>query len=305
VDGAVVELAARVIGGAPSSLQRYGIADEQAWEVGLPCGGEIDVWIEPYEPGGLQAAFFEQRRADRRAVLITALAGPRPGAKLLLAADAPARGTLGSERLDAVATELGREALQSEAVGSIALPELDARLFVDVTAPRPCLVMVGATDIARHLSRLSRALGWRPFVVDPRTRYLDAERFPDAERLIAAWPQEGLTELAPLDRGAAVAILTHDPKLDDAALLAALRSGAGYVGAIGSRRTQADRRARLRRHGLAPEDLDRICGPIGLDIGARGPAETALAIMAEVVAHRHHRPGGRLVEATGPIHSRL
>ena len=139
-------------------------------------------------------------------------------------------------------------------------------------------------------------------MIDPRARFATAARFPAAERVIVAWPQEGFAELGPIDPATAIAVLTHDPKLDDAALIAALDSDASYIGAMGSRRAQERRRERLLNAGLDPGRLDRVSAPIGLDIGALSAAETALSIMAEIVALKHGRAGGRLIEARGRIH---
>jgi xanthine dehydrogenase accessory factor len=175
-------------------------------------------------------------------------------------------------------------------------------LFVDVVAPPPRLFIFGAVDYAAALASLARTAGWRPFVIDPRGAFATRERFPDAEEVVAAWPEEAAARLGGIDRATSIAILTHDPKLDDAALLLALRSEAPYIGAMGSRRAQAKRRERLVAHGVTDEELARIAAPIGLDLGAITPAETALSILAEVVSVRHGRSGGRLAAAGGRIH---
>ena len=169
-------------------------------------------------------------------------------------------------------------------------------------APAPRLVIFGAVDYAASLARLARAAGWRPFVCDPRSQFATAARFPDADEVIAAWPEDAFGRLGGIDRATYIAVLTHDPKLDDAALTIALRSDAAYVGAMGSRRAQAQRRERLLAAGLEEELLERIAAPIGLDLGAVSPEETALSIMAEVVAVRNGRDGGRLSQSAGRIH---
>ena len=162
------------------------------------------------------------------------------------------------------------------------------------TFPPPRLIAFGAVDFAGALCRIARATGWRPFVVDPRERFAQAARFPDAEEVVAAWPEEAFARLGGIDRATAIAVLTHDPKLDDAALVLALRSDAGYIGAMGSRRAQASRRERLLALGIAEAELARISAPIGLDLGALTAEETALSIMAEIVAVKHGHAGGRL-----------
>jgi xanthine dehydrogenase accessory factor len=301
VEGAVVAVAEGVLGGDAPQLRRYGIDDGEAWDVGLPCGGEIAIWIEAYEPDGLQARFTALARAGLRAVVVTALEGvPRPGAKLLVTVDGAPEGTLGDPTLDERALALAREALWSE---RSALHESGGTaLFVDVAAPPPRLIIFGAVDFAAQLSAFAALSEWRPFVIDPRSRFATAERFPAAERVIAAWPAEALAQLEAVDRATAICVLTHDPKLDDASLIAALASEAGYIGAMGSRRAQEKRRERLLAAGVGEADLDRISAPIGLDLGGLTAAETALSIMSEIVALRHGRSGGRLVDVHGTIH---
>jgi xanthine dehydrogenase accessory factor len=177
-----------------------------------------------------------------------------------------------------------------------------ASLFVDVTAPKPRLVIFGAVDYSAALCTLAKESGWRSYVCDPRSQFATTQRFPDADEVIAAWPEEAFAQLGGIDRATYIAVLTHDPKLDDAALTIALASEAPYIGAMGSRRAQADRRERLLAHGIEEELLDRIAAPIGLDLGGLTAEETALSIMAEVVAVRNGRDGGRLSHAAGRIH---
>ena len=237
---------------------------------------------------------------DGRAALVTVIAGADVGAKLLVRADGSTDGSLGSPELDDAARTAADELLWAER--SEARTVGDTTLFVDVTAPAPRLVIFGAVDYAAGLCRLARAAGWRPFVCDPRSQFATRERFPDAEDVIAAWPQDAFARLGGIDRATYIAVLTHDPKLDDAALTIALESEAPYVGAMGSRRAQAQRRERLLAAGLDEELLDRVAAPIGLDLGAVSPEETALSIMAEVVAVRNGREGGRLSSSSGRIH---
>ncbi len=244
-----------------------------------------------------QGEFTRIAAEDGRAALVTVIAGGEVGAKLLIRADGSSEGALGDPRLEDAATRAADELLWAE---RSELVEVDgASLFVDVTAPAPRLVIFGAVDYASSLARLARAAGWRPYVCDPRSQFATKERFPDAEGVIAAWPAEAFSRVGGIDRATYVAVLTHDPKLDDAALELALRSEAPYVGAMGSRRAQAQRRERLLAAGLEEELLERIAAPIGLDLGALTPEETALSIMAEVVAVRHGRDGGRLSQAIG------
>jgi xanthine dehydrogenase accessory factor len=292
VEGAVVEVAERVLAGEPPRLLHFGIADADAWDVGLPCGGEIDVWVERYASDALERA----ARGDARLAEVTMLTGAAPGAKLIVDPDGARTGTLGAPELDDEAARIAGELLWQEA------SERHGPLFVDVVAPPPRLILFGAVDVAAAVCRLARAAGWRPIVVDPRARFATPERFPDAVEVIAAWPDEAFERLGGIDPATSIAVLTHDPKLDDAALLRALRSPARFVGAMGSRRAQAARRERLLELGLTDDDLSRLAAPLGLDLGAINREETALSILSEIVAARHGRDGGRLSDAKGRIH---
>jgi xanthine dehydrogenase accessory factor len=292
VEGAVVEVAQRVLAGDPPRLESFGIADDEAWELGLPCGGEIDVWVQAYEPGGLERV----ARTGGRAAEVTALEGASVGAKLLIEPDGQRSGTLGAPELDDHAAQIADELLWTEK--SVRRDSM----FFDVIAPPPRLILFGAVDVAAAVCRLARATGWRPYVVDPRAAFATRERFPEAEDVIVAWPQEAFDALGGIDAATSIAVLTHDPKLDDAALTIALRSPARFVGAMGSRRAQEARRERLLEAGLCEEELDRLSAPLGLDLGAVSREETALSILAEVVAGRHGRDGGRLSQSRGRIH---
>jgi xanthine dehydrogenase accessory factor len=233
--------------------------------------------------------------------LVTALTGcPEPGAKLLVLADGATEGGLGTPALDAAALALAGEALWTER--SEQRVACGATVFVDVAAPPPRLIVFGAVDFAAQLAEVAKLAGWRPFVIDPRARFATVERFPAAERVIAAWPQEAIGELEGLDHADAVVVLTHDPKLDDAALGVALASEAGYIGAMGSRRAQEHRHERLVARGFGEQQLQRISAPIGLDLGALTAAETAISIIGEITALRRGRSGGRLISAQGRIH---
>jgi xanthine dehydrogenase accessory factor len=234
-----------------------------------------------------------------RAALVTVIVGA-PHARLLVRPDQSVEGTLGTPELDATAVALGEELMWAER--SERREVGDVSLFVDVTAPPPRLIMFGAVDFAGALARMARAAGWRPYVIDPRSRFATRERFPDAEEIVVAWPEDAFAQIGGIDRATYIAVLTHDPKLDDAALELAVRSDAPYIGAMGSRRAQEKRRERLVERGLSDDELARIAAPIGLDLGGLTAEETALSIMAEVVAVRNGRSGGRLSASTGRIH---
>jgi len=241
-----------------------------------------------------QSAFAELARSGGRGALVTNLEGG--SGKLLVHFDGSTEGTLGDPTIDEEAARHADELMWAER------SERRGDLFIDVTFPPPRLIVFGAVDFAAALCKMAKATGWRPFVVDPRARFAQPARFPDAEEVVAAWPEEAFSRLGGIDRATAIAVLTHDPKLDDAALLAALESDAGYIGAMGSRRAQAARRERLLAHGVEEDALERIAAPIGLDLGALTAEETALSIMAEIGARRHGRSGGRLRDAAGRIH---
>jgi xanthine dehydrogenase accessory factor len=251
-----------------------------------------------------QSEFARVAAEDGRAALVTVVAadgsGAEVGSKLLVRADGERLGSLGGEELDRLATAAAEELMWAER--SELREESGVSLFVDVTAPAPRLVIFGAVDYSAALCHLARAAGWRPYVCDPRSQFATGERFPDAEEVIVAWPEEAFARIGGIDRATYVVVLTHDPKLDDAALSVALPSEAPYVGAMGSRRANARRRERLLAAGLDEELVDRLAAPIGLDLGAAGPEETALSIMAEIVAVRNGREGGRLSRTEGRIH---
>jgi xanthine dehydrogenase accessory factor len=267
VESDVAEQAAEVLAGAEPRLLTYGITDDQAWEIGLPCGGEIDVFVQP----------LEQPPPDGEGVLITQLEGAHAG----------------EQRLEPAGLVEGP---------SHVLDLAGEQVFAEILGPPPRLAVVGATDVAEELCRAARSLGWRTAVVDPRPGLVTRERLPSPDELLVAWPDEGLRKLEP-GADTAVVVLTHEERLDVPALTVALASDAFYVGAIGSRRTQEKRRGRLLEAGLDEAQLERLAGPAGLDLGAESPAETAVSILAEALAVRAGRAGGRLGQRSGPIHS--
>lgn len=286
VEGAAAEQVLAAIGDGRSRAIRYGVSDELAWSVGLACGGTIDVLVQPSVPEVVLTAARAQS-ADAAAGLGTTVAVELP-------LDTPAPPGAG-----VAATSDDLEQLRSAALaaGRSRTVELgDRSVFIEAFPGRPRLVIVGATEIARSLVGLAGALGYARVVIDARAAFATPERFPDVERLLTDWPDDAFAaiNLGPND---AVAILSHDPKFDEPAIVEAIRRGARYVGAVGSRKTQADRRRRLLEAGLNEAELDRLRGPIGLDLGGREPAETALAILAEIVAERRGGSGQ-------PMHAR-
>jgi xanthine dehydrogenase accessory factor len=244
-----------------------------------------------------QGSFAAIAKEDGRAALVTAVSGPHLGSRLLVRADGSQEGTLGAPELDAEAVGHAEELMWAER------SELRGDLFVDVTAPDPRLLIFGAVEYANHLSHFARLTGWRPYVIDPRTQFATRERFPHAVEVVAAWPQAAVEQLGGIDRATYLAVLTHDPKIDDEVLVLALDGEPAYIGAMGSKRAQAERRERLLAAGVAEDQLARISAPVGLDLGALSSEEVALSIMAELVAVRYGREGGRLSQRTsGRIH---
>ena len=285
VEGAVFEAGVEVLKSNTPQLLHFGVADETAWDVGLACGGSIDIFVKPLDP-----YFFKAVRSDlveeHSIVTVTVLRGPEElvGRELLLRESGDVTGTI-SEDLDQSALKLARAAL-GQGVSHRALLNESVEVFVDVSLSPPTLIAVGGVHITIALMALAKTLGYRTVVIDPRSAFGNAERFPNVDQLIQAWPQEAFQQV-PLTRSTAVAMLTHDPKLDDPALKIALPSPAFYVGALGSKTTQAKRRQRLLDEGLTEGQLNRLHGPIGLQIGAGTPEEIAMSIMAEIVAVRN------------------
>jgi xanthine dehydrogenase accessory factor len=303
VEGAAAEEVLATLRQGRQRVIRYGISDEQAWDVGLACGGTIDVLVSPAVPEAAESAARDARdgRGDGEAVVTRLPAdappsvpgpavpgfGDAPSDPLTVDVDGRLTGTLGDSHADEALVQASRACLLAGLSRTVEIGGL--QLFIEAYPARPRLVVVGAVEIARTLVRLASELGYETVVIDGRPAFATPARFPDADRLVLDWPAEAADEigLGPAD---AVAILTHDVKFDEPAIIASLARRCRYVGAVGSRRTQAERRARLLAAGVPPADLDRLHGPIGLDLGGRLPAETALAIMAEVVAER--RGGG-------------
>jgi len=252
----------------------------------------------------LQGEFARLAAAGERGALVTVVSTEgefEVGSRVLVGADGSVSGSFGSDALDSAAREVAEELMWGTERSE--LHEVDGvGLFVDITAPSPRIFIFGAVDFALALCRTARVTGWRPYVIDPRSRFATPERFPEAEEVVAAWPAEAVERLGGIDRATYIAIIHHDPKLDDAALQVAFASDTPYIGAMGSRRAQAKRRERMVAAGIAEEHLERVSAPIGLDIGALGAAETALSIMAEIVAVRNGHGGGRLSAARGRIH---
>ena len=287
-------------------LQRYGVPNAKAWDLGLACGGSISVWLEP----GLRPELVSAAELGGACCATIVDGTPHVGASLLVHDDGRdarclppvARASAADEAVAVLAgarhliETAARDALarsDASAVVDIVLPDGTALTILLERFPRPStLLIVGAVATAAALVPMAKRLGFRTVVLDGRAAFLTRERFPEADELVHAWPAEGFAQIG-LDRGTYVCILSHDPKFDEPALELALRSDARYVGAIGSKKTQAARRASLLEKGFTATELARLHGPIGLDIGGREPSETALSVLAEVVGVRY---GSRLTQ---------
>lgn len=248
-----------------------------------------------------QSSFARLAATDGRGALVTVLTGPWAGEHLLVTADGRTEGSISDPELNASALEAVDELIWAER------SERRDELFIDVVAPMPRLLIFGAVEYASYLCQLARVVGWRPYVIDPRAQFATRERFPHAIEVVAAWPQEAIDRLGGLDPATYIAVLTHDPKIDDEVLLAALAAQPAYIGAMGSKRAQAARRERLLGHGVSEDELARISAPIGLDLGAVEASEVAVSILAEVLAVRHGHQAGRLSQlmagaGSGRIH---
>jgi xanthine dehydrogenase accessory factor len=276
VEPDVYEEAREVLGGAPPRIKTYGIADEEAFEVGLSCGGTVRIFVSMLDPA-LIAPLASALRDDRAIALAFPVSGPDAGAARLVSADTEPEG------------EADLRAQELLALGETALVEVDGEdVFVSSFAPRPAMYVFGAVDHAAALAEVGRFLGYRVTVCDARARFATPERFPNVDELVVDWPDRFLDH-APIDERTAICVLTHDHKFDVPLLKVALRTPAGYVGAMGSRRTTEERAERLRAEGVTDEELSRIRAPIGLRIGARAPQEVALAIAAEIVQAARER----------------
>jgi xanthine dehydrogenase accessory factor len=247
--------------------------------------------------------------AEEAVALATVTDGPAVGSKLLVRPGAPVLGTLGDPDLDRVVARDAQGELQAGLTSTRHYgPHGEARasdveVFIESFAPPPRLVIFGAVDFTAALVKAGKVLGYRVTVCDARAVFATAQRFPDADEVVNDWPDRHLAKIGPdLGTRDAVCVLTHDAKFDVPALVAALETDAGYIGAMGSRRTHADRVERLRAAGVGDAGLDRIMAPIGLDIGARTPEETAIAVCAEIIALRTGRHGPSLRDTDGPIH---
>ncbi|MCV7438928.1 XdhC family protein [Mycobacterium seoulense] len=316
VEGAVYDLATEAAQTGAPRLQRYGVSDDDAFAVGLTCGGVIDVFVEPVSRASFpDLGAVADDIAERRAVATaTVIAHPDPawiGRRVVIRPDGMA-GSLGSARADAAVADdargllaLGRSEVLEYGPDGQRLGD-GMEVFVSSYAPPPRMLVFGAIDFAAALARQGSFLGYRVTVCDARAVFATRARFPTADDVVVDWPHRYLAaqaEAGAVDRHTVICVLTHDPKFDVPVLEVALRlPQVGYVGAMGSRRTHDDRLARLKAAGLSDAELSRLSSPIGLDLGARTPEETAVSIAADIIARRWGGGGRPLAQIVGRIH---
>jgi len=311
VEGAVYELATEVVASGQPVLRRYGISDDDAFAVGLTCGGIIDIFVEPASRARF-AELGEVAEAVRRGTPVavaTVIEGPGiVGARRIIWEGDQETGTLGAgDRLDQAVDDDARGMLAQGLTGVRRYgPDGERRrdelaVFVQSFAPAPRMLVFGAIDFAAAVARAGKFLGYRVTVCDARPVFATRSRFPDADEVITDWPHRYLSGTS-TDERTVICVLTHDPKFDVPLLEVALRRPAAYIGAMGSRRTHDDRLGRLREVGMTEAELARLRSPIGLDLGARTPEETAIAIAAELIQLRWGGTGQPLTSTVGRIH---
>ncbi|WP_392423921.1 XdhC family protein [Barrientosiimonas humi] len=319
VEGAVYELAGEVVETGAPQLQRYGVSDDDALSVGLTCGGILDVLVESVSPESFPelGELADLVDAGEPVALATVVEHPDPavvGRRVLVRQDDSDQPTasLGSARMDAAVVDDARGLLEAGRNATLEYgPDGERRgegmrVFVSSFAPAPRMIIFGAIDFAAAAARMGSFLGYRVTVCDARPVFATSTRFPDADEVVVDWPHRYLAaeaEAGRVDGRTVLAVLTHDPKFDVPLLEVALRlPEVGYIGAMGSRRTHDDRVARLREAGVSEDEIARLASPIGLDLGARTPEETAVSIAAEIISRRWGGKGAPLTRTAGPIH---
>jgi xanthine dehydrogenase accessory factor len=315
VEGAVYELGEQVLRDGRPVLQRYGVSDDDAFAVGLTCGGILDIFVEKVDPETYAqlSAVADAIRTESPVAVATVVAGPasRLGTRLVIWPDR-VEGATGSSRLDDAIRDDARGLLDAGRNATLTYGVDGQRrgeglsVFVESFAPPPRMIVFGAIDFAAACAKIGSFLGFRVTVCDARPVFATASRFPGANEVVVEWPHRYLaaeSEAGRIDGRTALCILTHDPKFDVPLLEVALRlPEVGYIGAMGSRRTHDDRLERLRERGVTEAEIDRMSSPIGLDLGARTPEETAVSIAAEMIARHWGGAGTRLADREGPIH---
>jgi len=309
VEGAVYELATEVLETGVPVLQTYGISDDDAFAVGLTCGGILDILVRPIDPARVPSfpAAAASIRSNEPVAVATVIDGEATVAAQVVVWPDRVEGSLGTEGLDVAVIDDARGMLAQGQTGVRHYgPRGERRqdevaVFIESFAPPPRMLVFGAIDFAAAVARIGRYLGYHVTVCDARPVFATEKRFPDAHEVVCEWPHRYLAD-AELDDRTVITVLTHDPKFDVPLLEVALRRPAAYIGAMGSRRTHDDRIARLREAGVTDDELARLRSPIGLDLGARTPEETAVSIAAEIIGLRWGGTGRPLGDTSGAIH---
>ena len=309
VEGALYELGQEVLADGLPRYETYGVSDDDAFAVGLTCGGILEVFVERVDDQTWPELDGVARSiaAEEPVAVATIVRGPHFVGRHLVVRPDHTEGSLGTDRLDDTVREDAIGMLASGTTGFLHYGPEGERLgegldvFVASYAPPPQMFIFGAIDFSAALVKVGKVLGFRVTVCDARPVFATRKRFPDADEVVVDWPHRWL-EQQQVDQRTVIAVLTHDPKFDVPALTVALRTDAGYVGAMGSRRTHEDRLVRLKEAGLTDDELSRLHSPIGLDLGARTPEETAISIAAEIVQARWGGSGRHLASTDGPIH---
>jgi xanthine dehydrogenase accessory factor len=307
VEGAVYGTAEQVLAGDGAVVESYGYSDDEAFAVGLTCGGELDVLVAPADRE-VVAEWVSRVDADEPVALATVVGGPAPLGAALLVTASGRRGTLGEEGLDVAVVDDARGMIDAGQTGTRHYGPKGQRRIDDVTVfvqsftPPPRMLVFGATDFAAAVARIGVFLGYRVTVCDARPVFATQRRFPEAHEVVCEWPHRYL-ERTQVDGRTVMCVLTHDPKFDVPLLQVALRTPAAYIGAMGSRRTHDDRLRRLREVGMTEQELARLHSPIGLDLGARTAEETAVSIAAEIVQQHWGGSGRPLAATSGTIHT--
>ncbi len=306
VEAAVYEVAQRVLETGVAELVTYGVSDDDAFAVGLTCGGSIQLQVSVVDSSTVPGfGRLRDALADGTPVAVATPLGV--GNARLVITGSEAIGTLGSARLDAAVADDARGMLEHGTTGVLRTGtdgqrrHDDLDVLVESFAPKPRMIVFGAIDFAAAVAQAGKFIGYHVTVCDARPVFATRARFPDADEIVVKWPHEYLASTV-VDERTVLCVLTHDPKFDIPLLELALRTPAGYIGAMGSRRTHDDRMALLREAGLSEEELARLHSPIGLDLGARTPQETAISIAAEIIAQRGGGTGAPLGSLSAPIH---
>src|SRR5450759_2113128 len=309
VEGAVYEVAQKVLKTGRPELVSYGVSDGEALSIGLTCGGILELFVQPVDAAAFPhlGQLADAVGARQPVAVATVVAGTANLGARLVITPAGRYGSLGGDRLDQAVTDDARGMLGLGKTGLLQLGRdgerqaEDLSVFVESYAPPPRMIVFGAIDFAAAMARMGKFLGYHVTVCDARPIFATSKRFPDVDEVVVAWPHKYLEQVE-VDERTVLCVLTHDPKFDVPLLTLALRTKAGYIGAMGSRRTHEDRLQRLREVGMSEQELARMSSPIGLDLGARTPEETAVSIAAEIIARMWGGTGQPLTAMRAPIH---